>query len=97
MIRRLYHIAVLIYTLAIRIAAAAGHHKARLWVDGRKEVFRKLEHGSQSKTAWFHCASLGEFEQGRPLMEAFRQKYPEYRIVLTFFSPSGYEVKRITR
>lgn len=94
MIRRLYHIAVSFYTVAIRIAAVAGHQKAKLWVDGRKAVFRNLEQGTHSKTAWFHCASLGEFEQGRPLIEAFRQKYPDYRVVLTFFSPSGYEVKK---
>ena len=46
------------------------------------------------KIAWFHCASLGEFEQGRPVIEAFRHKYPEFKILLTFYSPSGYEIRK---
>ena len=53
----------------------------------------KTEHRT-SKTAWFHCASLGEFEQGRPVLEKFRETFPDYKIVLTFFSPSGYEIRK---
>jgi len=71
--------------------------KAKQWLAGRKDFFEKLRH-SISKTGtpviWMHCASLGEFEQGRPLLEAVRMNYPNYRILLTFFSPSGYEVKK---
>ncbi len=71
--------------------------KLRLFVDGRKSVFEFLEKKLQNNAnavAWFHCASLGEFEQGRPLIEAFRAQYPQYKILLTFFSPSGYEVRK---
>ena len=50
--------------------------------------------GAADKVIWMHCASLGEFEQGRPLLEALRSQYPTYRILLTFFSPSGYEVQK---
>ena len=65
--------------------------KARLWVDGRKHfpVFN-----SEKKKIWFHCASLGEFEQGRPVLESLKEKFPQYEIVLSFFSPSGYEVRK---
>lgn len=51
-------------------------------------------HPTSKKLAWFHCASLGEFEQGRPVIEAFRAKYPDFKILLTFFSPSGYEIRK---
>ncbi len=73
------------------------NHKARLWVRGRKNLFLELEtkiKSSEQPIVWFHCASLGEFEQGRPLMEAFKKQYPHFRILLTFFSPSGYEVRK---
>ncbi len=66
--------------------------KAKLWVAGRK-IFPSTQKGSK-KTVWMHCASLGEFEQGRPLLEAIRKEYPQVKIVLTFFSPSGYEVMK---
>ena len=67
---------------------------------GRRGLFKKLQEESAREQAapilrfWFHCASLGEFEQGRPVIEALRQQYPHCQIVLTFFSPSGYEVRR---
>ncbi len=72
--------------------------KMKLFVEGRKDVFQKLESQlhPEDKTLWFHCASLGEFEQGLPIMEALKKIKPEYKIVLTFFSPSGYEVKKNT-
>jgi 3-deoxy-D-manno-octulosonic-acid transferase len=65
--------------------------KARLWVNGRNHfpVFN-----SEKKKIWFHCASLGEFEQGRPVLESLKEKFPQYEIVLSFFSPSGYEVRK---
>jgi len=70
--------------------------KLRLFVDGRKKVFSKLdsEIAVDDKTIWMHCASLGEFEQGRPIIEKLKVDYPSYKIVLTFFSPSGYEVRK---
>ena len=77
--------------------AAPFHEKASKMLEGRRHIFKQLEIDfSVPKThvAWFHCASLGEFEQGRPLLEAFRAKYPMYTIVLTFFSPSGYEIRK---
>jgi len=66
--------------------------KIRLFVDGRKTVFSTLEAKLKpgDKTIWFHAASLGEYEQGLPVMEKVRAMHPEYKIVLTFFSPSGY-------
>ncbi len=70
--------------------------KMKLFKDGRKDVFKTLESSlnPDDKTIWFHCASLGEFEQGVPLMEALKVKYPEHKLIVSFFSPSGYEVKK---
>jgi len=95
----LYTISIFLYGMSIRIASAF-NPKARLWVKGRRGIFKQLkkwvkEGDKQWKgTAWFHCASLGEFEQGRPVIERFRETWPEYRILLTFYSPSGYEVRK---
>lgn len=91
----LYNAGIFLYTLLIRLAALF-NPKARLWVQGRKQIFEKIKQNlpANAPVAWFHCASLGEFEQGRPLIEAFRQKFPNYKIVLTFFSPSGYEIRK---
>lgn len=90
----LYNLVVRLYALIISLAAL-NKAKARQWVDGRKNWRGKLSAAlsltAESKTVWVHCASYGEFEQGRPLMEAIRKKHPEYKIVLSFFSPSGYE------
>lgn len=66
--------------------------KAKLWVRGRNQ-FPQVDHPKKN-TVWIHCASVGEFEQGRPLMEQIKQQYPSCKIVLTFFSPSGYEVRK---
>lgn len=65
-------------------------------MDGRLETFKKLENGinKNDKTFWFHCASLGEYEQGLPVFEVLKAKYPNYKVVLSFFSPSGYEVRK---
>jgi 3-deoxy-D-manno-octulosonic-acid transferase len=65
--------------------------KASLWVNGRK---KSTHINFTSKTVWMHCASLGEFEQGRPVLEAIKRKYPHYPIVLSFFSPSGFEIRK---
>lgn len=91
-----------IYTLGLGIRTGAiFSSKAKRWVKGRKKIFDRIELALEKvqkekghrKMAWFHCASLGEFEQGRPVIEKFRRQYPDYLIFLTFFSPSGYEVR----
>lgn len=67
----------------------------KLFVEGRKDSFKKLEQLHPTKqNIWIHTASLGEFEQGRPIIEALKKEYPQHQIVLTFFSPSGYEVRK---
>jgi len=70
--------------------------KLKLFVDGRKNTFQVLSEklNAADKTVWFHCASLGEFEQGLPIMEATKAAYPSYKIVVSFFSPSGFENKK---
>ncbi|MGL5260817.1 MAG: 3-deoxy-D-manno-octulosonic acid transferase, partial [Bacteroides sp.] len=91
----LYNIAIHIYGFLVRLAALFGQ-KPKQMVQGHREVYTKLRQGIEADRdyLWFHAASLGEFEQGRPLMEKIRAQYPEYRIILTFFSPSGYEVRK---
>lgn len=76
--------------------ASLFNEKAKKWVQGRKNFFKKFEAAipAGEKIIWMHCASLGEFEQGRPVIEKLKTKYPEYKILLTFFSPSGYEVQK---
>lgn len=91
--RVFYTIGIFLYTLGIRIAALFGHKNASLMVKGWREV-GTVGCASGAHLAWFHAASLGEFEQARPVLEAFRQKHPDYRILVTFFSPSGYEVRK---
>jgi len=91
----LYNLGILIYVLLVRIISPF-NSKARLWTTGRKD-WKIILKGKVSRTdtnIWIHCASLGEFEQGRPLIEAIKKARPEYRIILTFFSPSGYEVRK---
>lgn len=70
--------------------------KMKLFVKGRKSVFDQLRSkiDTEDRTIWFHCASLGEFEQGVPIMERIKGMYPGYKILITFFSPSGYEIKK---
>jgi 3-deoxy-D-manno-octulosonic-acid transferase len=70
--------------------------KARKWIEGRKDIFYKLnnELSGNESLIWIHAASLGEFEQGRPIIEAIRKNYSEKKILLTFFSPSGYEIRK---
>lgn len=92
----LYNIGLKAYEKAIALAAPF-NRKAKLMLEGRERQFERLKQAMtlhQGPVAWFHCASLGEFEQGRPLMEAFKEAFPNYRILLTFFSPSGYEIRR---
>jgi 3-deoxy-D-manno-octulosonic-acid transferase len=89
--RLLYNAAIQIYFAAVWLASFF-NKKAKLWIDGRKE--RSFKHFPGS--IWFHFASLGEFEQGRPVLEKLREVYPGDKIVITFFSPSGYEVRKNT-
>jgi 3-deoxy-D-manno-octulosonic-acid transferase len=80
----------------IRLAALF-NPKARLFLAGRRRIFQSIQNaldGERRPLIWMHCASLGEFEQGRPVIEALKRKHPEYAIFLTFFSPSGYETKK---
>lgn len=94
--RLIYNIAIAFYVTVIRVASLF-NPKARLWVNGRKKIFKKIEqalNGNTRPLIWIHCASLGEFEQGRPVIEAIRDQHPDMRIFLTFFSPSGYEIRK---
>jgi len=96
MYKWLYNIFLTVYPKLIAIAAL-NNKKAKLWLEGRREAFSLLEQkllNNTNKTIWMHCASLGEFEQGRPLLEAIKNLHPEYKIILSFFSPSGYEVRK---
>ena len=70
--------------------------KMKLFVHGRRTVFATLEQkiGREDQTIWFHAASLGEYEQGLPVIEKVKAQYPKHKIVLSFFSPSGYEVRK---
>jgi len=91
----LYNIGILIFTVLANMASLF-NSKASLWVKGRKKwadkISEKLKQGD--RTIWIHCASLGEFEQGRPVIEAIKKEMPFYKIVLTFFSPSGFEIRK---
>jgi 3-deoxy-D-manno-octulosonic-acid transferase len=97
----IYSFLILCYGFAIRIASIFDK-KAALWIKGRKNYWAILAKIFSAppfnipgrKLAWFHCASLGEFEQGRPIIEAFKLQHPDYLILLTFYSPSGYEVRK---
>jgi len=91
-----YNILILLFGAAVRIAALF-HPKSRAFVTGRKDVFQRLKStfiNNSSPVVWVHCASLGEFEQGRPLIELLKAESPQTKILLTFFSPSGYEVRK---
>lgn len=102
MFQLLYNFSIHAYSFIISVLAPF-NSKAKFWVEGRKNIFESLAstsltnpftERSRGTLAWFHCASLGEFEQGRPVIEAFRAKYPAYKILVTFFSPSGYEIRK---
>ena len=95
-LKLLYDIGLNAYQAAIALAAPF-NQKAKLMRQGREQQFERMQQalqGNQAPVVWFHCASLGEFEQGRPVIEAFREEFPGYKVMLTFFSPSGYEVRK---
>ena len=96
----LYIIFLLLYRTAIGVSSL-WNPKAKKWLTGRKDIFKKIQSeilslpgSDSSKIIWIHCSSLGEFEQGKPIMEKIRAQGYQHKIVLTFFSPSGYEVKK---
>lgn len=93
--RFIYNIFIALYALAARLVAL-NSPKAKLWVKGRHGIITHIRSTLQpnEQRIWIHCPSLGEFEQGRPLIERIKQRNPEYKIVLTFYSPSGYEVRK---
>ena len=93
--RLVYLIGIRLYTLAVRISAL-WNPKAKKWVKGRQDVWQQLQEFERKQNQplfWFHCASLGEFEQGRPLMERIKNNR-QGQLVITFFSPSGYEIRK---
>ena len=91
----MYNIIIYLYLLGVAVYSRFNEKVRKMW-RGEREAFRilkeKVDHSAEY--VWFHAASLGEFEQGRPLMEQLRKEHPEYKILLTFFSPSGYEVRK---
>jgi len=91
----MYNISICLYSFGVWVASHFSEKVNKMW-KGEHDAFHvlreKVEPGT--KYIWFHAASLGEFEQGRPLMERIRESHPEYKILLTFFSPSGYEVRK---
>ena len=91
----MYNLAIYLYLLAVKFVGLFSK-KVKLMRKGHKQVFDILRQSidKDSQYLWFHAASLGEFEQGRPLIERIRKRYPQYKILLTFFSPSGYEVRK---
>jgi len=91
-----YNIGLSFLRLGFRVAALF-LPKAKAFVDGRKNLFQEIEkafQGQQGQVVWIHCASLGEFEQGRPVIESLKKERPSVKVLLTFFSPSGYEVRK---
>lgn len=91
----LYNIIVLSVGFILKLMAPF-NKKMKHFIEGRKETFPKLKNSisQNDKVIWFHCASLGEFEQGRPILEKLKEKHPTHKFVLTFFSPSGYEIRK---
>lgn len=90
----LYNIFIYLYIGVLHIISPF-NKKIKTMLNGEKECFNTLSNiNKDDKIAWFHCASLGEFEQGRPLIEEIKQQFPQYKILLSFYSPSGYEVMK---
>ena len=91
----MYNLFIYLYLLGVVVCSLFNEKVRKMW-RGERDAFRVLKEkvDPNAKYVWFHAASLGEFEQGRPLMEQLRRDHPEYKILLTFFSPSGYEVRK---
>lgn len=92
-----YHLFLIAYKTGIHLVSF-WNPKAKLWIEGRKNIFEKLQkalpNSRNQKIIWMHCASLGEFEQGRPVLEKLKEKNNDSLFVITFFSPSGYEIAK---
>jgi len=95
--RPLYTFLLRLYYLAL-LAGSGFNEKAKDWIQGRKgwkkDLSAKMHEFGNLEIVWFHCASLGEFEQGRPLIEELRKRYPQYKVIVSFFSPSGYAIRK---
>jgi len=91
----IYNLFIYLYGLGIRIASKF-NEKAKLWIDGRENWKQKIKENIQfdDKVIWIHCSSLGEFEQGRPVIEKLKKEFTTHKIALSFFSPSGYEIQK---
>ena len=91
----IYNLVIYLYLFGVAVYSRFNEKVRKMW-SGEREAFSILKEkvDPEAKYVWFHAASLGEFEQGRPLMEQLRKEHPEYKILLTFFSPSGYEVRK---
>ena len=91
----MYNIVIFLYLCGVAIASLFNEKVRKMW-RGERQAIRTIKEkiDPNAQYVWFHAASLGEFEQGRPLMEQLRREHPEYKILLTFFSPSGYEVRK---
>ncbi len=93
----LYNLGIYVFYIGLKLASLF-NPKAKQWIDGRKQWKENLKHKVETlqleNAIWFHCASLGEFEQGRPVLEKIKQDNSNQKIVLTFFSPSGYEIQK---
>lgn len=91
----IYNLFISLYGLAVSIASKF-NPKAKLWIDGRKKWNTKLKNAiaPTDKVIWVHCSSLGEFEQGRPVMEKIRKEFQNHKLAVSFFSPSGYEIRK---
>ncbi|HWV68092.1 3-deoxy-D-manno-octulosonic acid transferase [Chitinophaga sp.] len=92
----IYNAGLQLYKAGVRLAAFTGKTKARRWLEGRQNWRLRMQQAGVGThpVIWIHAASLGEFEQGRPVLEAIRATWPSYKMLLTFFSPSGYEVRK---
>lgn len=99
MITLFYNLFIRLYSFSLRLVSP-WNTKAKLWLSGRKDIFERLQQQANSlpndntPRIWMHCASLGEFEQGRPLIEKVKKEHPGCIIIISFFSPSGYEVRK---
>jgi len=97
-LKLLYSLSIFLADFALKTVALF-NKKIKLGVEGRRNTYKILEQNlsQNDKTLWFHCASLGEYEQGLPVFSALRKQYPNHKIVLSFFSPSGYEIRKNTQ
>lgn len=86
----LYSLGIYLYHIILHIASVF-HPKAKTWIKGRKNFWSQLPQIENQNVVWFHCASLGEYDQGKPVMEKWKETYPNDFLLITFFSPSGYE------